>query len=496
MGSCLCCVEDLGDYELSPRGSTPRSARQLSGRRLFSDVALTPLEGTFDSSEQCLVHTSLSRFEASPLLSFCSFAVLSFAFSPGGLNVGTRLASCILCILVYLLRQPPPQISIASLVCTLLVTSFALSPAWLDVEPCLAGCILFAVGFLLRPSKSEASPALRKSESNGETNGVMKYQLESSEIPYTLTEGGISLSFRVSDEEAANIRARGGDPYIAQRLNYLQGTTVPFGPLFLSLNARERKAFETFQSNFPQKLDADERLDRRKFYQTPDRFTMLLFLQADNYKVDLAIARLVNTIIWRQQSKLDDFVDNPDMKLYNRYLTYRAKLMIGFDRLGRPLLVERLGEFFGSDNGEQALTRDEWSICSSFELTLVGAAFRASSVHHNRPIHRLVYIGDMLSLRFRQAKNTMPYLKFISNCVEEYFPETAGPVYLINAPFFLEFLLKVAYLFLPKTVVANTTVKSGPQPELLCEQIGASLVPREYGGDLDYSIPHIPPLDT
>lgn len=301
--------------------------------------------------------------------------------------------------------------------------------------------------------------------------------------------------FRVQDEEAAKMRARGEDPYVGQRLNYLQGTAIPFEPLLSQLTAKQKERYDKFECEFPSALAADARLDRQRFYQMPDRFMMLLFLQADQYNVDLGVKRLVDTVVWRQQFGVDDWIDNPDWKVFSCYLKYRTKRILGFDKSGRVFLAERLGEFFGSDNGERALPRETWTMCHAFELSLIGAAFRVVSIRENRAIHRLNYVGDMAGLRVRQASKLLDFLKYITQGVERYFPETAGKVILFNAPGFLSSLISIAKFFLNKETVANLQVHSGDAKQAkLRDHVGPQVLPREWGGELDYIVPHIPPL--
>jgi len=303
-------------------------------------------------------------------------------------------------------------------------------------------------------------------------------------------------SFRVSDQEAAKIRARGEDPYIGQRMNYLQGTSVSFGPLLAALSPQQRDTFMTFEKVFPAQLDADTRLKTDKFYQKPDRFTLLIFLQADGFNVKLAAKRLVDTIVWRQQAGVDEWVDNPDWETYNVFQKYRTKRILGFDNSGYLLVAERLGEFFGSDNGERALSRESWLKCHAFELTLINNAFRTISVRENRAIHSVTYLGDLAGLRFRQCSRLLAsgYLGYITKGVERFFPENVGKVFVFNAPSFVEFLLPVAKLILDQKTFAKMNVTSNLPRKKLRDEVGPHVLPQEWGGDLKYVCPHVPTL--
>jgi len=89
---------------------------------------------------------------------------------------------------------------------------------------------------------------------------------------------------------------------------------VSFENALDALGEKEQSAFKTFVPHFQRKLADDVEIDRKKFFQEPDNFTMLRFLQADDYDIDRATTRLLNTCAWRQKSGFEDFVTKPNRK--------------------------------------------------------------------------------------------------------------------------------------------------------------------------------------
>eukprot|EP00928_Gymnodinium_smaydae_P092163 TRINITY_DN75974_c0_g1_i1.p1 TRINITY_DN75974_c0_g1~~TRINITY_DN75974_c0_g1_i1.p1 ORF type:complete len:428 (-),score=58.43 TRINITY_DN75974_c0_g1_i1:98-1381(-) len=308
-----------------------------------------------------------------------------------------------------------------------------------------------------------------------------------------LTDASLE-NFRPSPDEIAKSRARGEDPFASLRLNYLAGTNVPFETVSGALNSTELARFEEFERKVLEKLSSCPELDRTRFHQLPDKFTMLIFLQADNYDVEKAVARLVSTVLWRQTSGLDDFISNPDDRAWYLYYHLRPRRLVGYDKHHRPVMLDALGEFFGSDNGCSALPMHQWMQCFGYEMSLLQCSFRRTSVRHNKPIHRIAYIGDLSGLRVGQARRLIPLLRAFTSEVERHFPECAGTVVLINAPKIFAFLWRLVQSFVDPKTVATMSVHSGVPTAFLCESFGEDVVPVEWGGKLNYKVTRVRPV--
>jgi len=296
---------------------------------------------------------------------------------------------------------------------------------------------------------------------------------------------------RPSEEAAAAARARGEDPYPGQRFNYLQGTSVPFEPLLRDLEPKQMMAMKGRASSA-----ACQELDRGRFFQEPDRFTLLLFLQADGYDVRRATKRLLTTMVWRQKSGFEDFVDNPNKEAWNLYWRLRPRRMIGYNAQGWPVFTEPLGAFFGSDNGCRAMPMRLWVLCYAFDVSLQQAAFRWSSIAQNRAVHRVAYIGDIAGLRLRQTSGLIGYLRQLTKEVETHFPECAGSVVIFNtSSMFLTLFNNVVKRFLDPRTASTISLHAGVPKKYFLDTFGPELIPAEWGGNSTYVLPRIRPLD-
>jgi hypothetical protein len=303
------------------------------------------------------------------------------------------------------------------------------------------------------------------------------------------------------DEEAAWLSKRRFPawkrfPVEGMRLNSFAGVAnLDFAQhVRAKLPAREQAAFDSFSAAFDAEMKKHmHRLDAARFYQLPDDFTKLKFLQADQYKQDLAVVRLITTVVWRQTSGLDDFISNPDWELLGRYRDIRQRRVVGFDKANRPFMVERLGEFFGSDVVRDALSMDQYLMCYAFDISeLTGAMREAYELFGGPYQHRVGYLGDVRGLRFVQTMRLIPFLKALTKQVDTHFPEMAGPLYLLNAPTVASKLWPVVKVFLDPNTASKIVIDSSDAREKVLEIFGDVVVPKEWGGLHEYELGHVP----
>jgi len=71
-------------------------------------------------------------------------------------------------------------------------------------------------------------------------------------------------------------------------------------------------------------------------------------LQGDKYDADKAVRRLIESLQWRRDLGLVEFLASPDEALIKKSRVLRPRHIVGFDKRQRPLMFERLGHFFSS----------------------------------------------------------------------------------------------------------------------------------------------------
>eukprot|EP00929_Paragymnodinium_shiwhaense_P108563 TRINITY_DN74883_c0_g1_i1.p1 TRINITY_DN74883_c0_g1~~TRINITY_DN74883_c0_g1_i1.p1 ORF type:complete len:502 (+),score=84.17 TRINITY_DN74883_c0_g1_i1:86-1507(+) len=385
--------------------------------------------------------------------------------------------------------QAVPILCAAWLAC---VVGSAVAPKWCVVV-IVAGCAAAGaagLGLRTQSTKQEAAARATDTSSSGTCSQIAarakQYAYPDPSLPFLRPV--FDKSYKMPDI----VKNPALDPYFAQRLNYLGGSSVPFEPSLAALNDMQRECFYELETTFPDVLKAEKNLDRTKFYQEPDRHTLLIFLQADCYNVKKASERLRKTILWRQQSGFEDFIDNPDMEAWLTYWRVRPRRVLGYDKRGYVVSVEPLGQWLGGEGSPSAMSMEKWLLCYAFDMSLQQRAFRESSIKHNRPIHRLAYIGDLAGINLGTTIQRVGFLRCLLS-IEMAFPECAADVILINAPKAVTVPLNMAKRFMDPRITEKVSVHEGVPVDYLREKFGPEGLPKAYGGCMDFPlIPTMP----
>ena len=280
------------------------------------------------------------------------------------------------------------------------------------------------------------------------------------------------------------------------RINYFQGVSqLDFtADAFAPLSPAQKAAFEQFRIAWSHRerelMDADP---PPNFAQLPDDFTKLRFLQSDHYDVAKAVDRLAATLQWRSKPNgIDDFISNPNPLLLARYKHLRVRRIVGLDKLGRPLICERIGEFFGHEEAYRGMPLSSFIMCYAYDLSEISAAMREAAELGVPFSHRVGYIGDLSGMRLTTVLRLIPLLKTLTVEIDHHFVETAGPLLLINAPNYAMRVWSIAKRFLDPHTAANIHILHGPSTSEILSHFGPDVVPVEFGGTNPYTLPHLP----
>ena len=138
-----------------------------------------------------------------------------------------------------------------------------------------------------------------------------------------------------------------------------------------------------------------------------------------------------------------------------RYQALRVRRWTGFDRVhGRPVMIERLGEFFGSDN-HRAFDRETWLRCYAHDMANHSPQFceatRRSLVllrdgvgggggggggddFAPKLIQKYVFIADTSGLGIMACMRALPLIKACTKEIETNYPEIVDVIILTRVP--------------------------------------------------------------
>lgn len=223
-------------------------------------------------------------------------------------------------------------------------------------------------------------------------------------------------------------------------------------------------------------------LEQLGYTERLDTLTLLRFLRARKFDIQLAKTMFVDCEKWRKEFGTDDlardfnYVEKP--KVFEYYPQYYHKT----DKDGRPVYIEKLGKI--DLNAMYKITTAERMlqnlVCEYEKLS--DPRLPACSRKSGSLMETCCTIMDLKGVGVTNIPSVYGYVKQASNISQNYYPERLGKLYLINAPWGFGTAFSVVKGFLdPVTVNKIHVLGSGYKKELLA-QVPAENLPAEFGG--------------
>ena len=169
----------------------------------------------------------------------------------------------------------------------------------------------------------------------------------------------------------------------------------------------------------------------------------------------------------------------------------RVAIWAGTDYNSRPVVFERLGQFFSSGNAT-LMTEEEWEESYLYFLETHFCKMRQISMRSGVAVDRIVYFADfsgvVSSIMNRKIWKVIPLLKRLVKKVENHYPEIVDHITLFNVPTIASAAYNIVKGFLDPVTADKIELFSGVPYERFHELIGEDVIPKEYGGmnDIDY----------
>ncbi|ORY67209.1 phosphatidylinositol-phosphatidylcholine transfer protein [Pseudomassariella vexata] len=226
-------------------------------------------------------------------------------------------------------------------------------------------------------------------------------------------------------------------------------------------------------------------LESEGFTQRLDTLTLLRFLRARKFDVNLAKKMFVDCEKWRKDTNLDETVptwDYPEkVELFKYYPQYYHKT----DKDGRPVYIEQMGgidltAMYKITTAERMLT----NLAVEYER-LSDPRLPAASRKAGQLLETCCTIMDLKGVGITKVPQVYSYVKQASAMSQNYYPERLGRMYLINAPWGFSGVWNAVKGWLdPVTVQKIHILGSGYQKELMA-QVPAENLPKQFGGSCE-----------
>ena len=270
----------------------------------------------------------------------------------------------------------------------------------------------------------------------------------------------------------------------------------------------EKKDFECNETNLISRrvLTPQYEFPRDKLppsgWRPLDDCTLYRFLLADRRKdgtfdEEASYLRLMAALQFRRQYRSDDIVHNmcndvqPPAHV-QKCQAMRVAIWAGTDYKSRPVVFERLGQFFSSGNATR-MTMEEWEEAYLHFIETTFWEMRQSSLSSGEAVDRFVYFADfsgvVSSIMNRKIWKVIPLLKRLVSKVESHYPEMCDHITLFNVPAVASAAYRVVRGFLDPVTADKIELFSGGPSERFKEMMGEDVVPLEYGGSNQCNYP-------
>ncbi|EGD87086.1 hypothetical protein H112_05609 [Trichophyton rubrum D6] len=226
-------------------------------------------------------------------------------------------------------------------------------------------------------------------------------------------------------------------------------------------------------------------LEAEGYTERLDTLTLLRFLRARKFDVNLSKQMFVDCEKWRKEIKLDelvpvwDYPEKPEISKYYKQFYHKT------DKDGRPIYIETLGgidltAMYKITTAERMLTNLAVEYERVSDPRLPACSRKAGSL-----VETSCSIMDLKGVTLTKVPSVYSYVRQVSVVSQNYYPERLGKLYLINAPWGFSTVWSVVKGWLdPVTVGKIHILGSGYKTELL-KQVPAENLPKEFGGSCE-----------
>ncbi|KAK5781971.1 phosphatidylinositol/phosphatidylcholine transfer protein SEC14 PWA37_000742 [Arxiozyma heterogenica] len=228
-------------------------------------------------------------------------------------------------------------------------------------------------------------------------------------------------------------------------------------------------------------------LEAEGYKERLDDSTLLRFLRARKFDIELAKTMFVNCEKWREEfgtnTILKDFHYDEKPLVAKWYPQYYHKT----DKDGRPLYFEELGsvnltEMHKITTEERMLKNLVWE----YEV-VANYRFPACSRYAGHLVETSCTVLDLKGISLSSAYSVLSYVREASFISQNYYPERMGKFYIINAPFGFSTAFKLFKPFLDPVTVSKIFILGSSYQKELLKQIPVENLPKKYGGTSEVS---------
>ncbi|KAH6847295.1 CRAL-TRIO domain-containing protein [Chaetomium sp. MPI-CAGE-AT-0009] len=213
-----------------------------------------------------------------------------------------------------------------------------------------------------------------------------------------------------------------------------------------------------------------------------DTLTLLRFLRARKFDVELSKKMFVECEAWRKETNLDEVLPTWDYPEKTEIFKYYPQYYHKTDKDGRPVYIEQLGgidlnAMYKITTAERMLTNLAVEYERVSDPRLPACSRKAGAL-----LETCCSIMDFKGVGLGKASQVFGYVKQASGLSQNYYPERLGHLYLINTPWGFSTVWNVVKGWLDPVTVQKIHVFGSNYKAELLKQIPAENLPKDFGG--------------
>ncbi|KAJ3026906.1 UNVERIFIED_CONTAM: cytosolic factor, phosphatidylinositol/phosphatidylcholine transfer protein [Siphonaria sp. JEL0065] len=193
---------------------------------------------------------------------------------------------------------------------------------------------------------------------------------------------------------------------------------------------------------------------------------------------------LSNYISWRKSYNVDDIVSNLKYPEYAKVMEMYPRFYHKTDKQGRPVYFEVMSNLCSKFLDGSITTPDRFVqyYVREYEKTL-RYRFAALTAKAGTTIDKSCTILDLKNVPLMQFNSIRKVLGQVTHIAQNYYPETLGRMFIINAPLLFQGCWAVIKGMLDEATVAKISILGASYQKELLEVVDAANLPQEYGGN-------------
>ena len=222
----------------------------------------------------------------------------------------------------------------------------------------------------------------------------------------------------------------------------------------------------------------EEELSLAMAYDNPD-IVLLRWLRAKKWNVDAAIQKLLETIKWRHEWGVREFLEHGESDIQQEDIQSGKSYFLGRDKQGRPVNYVSVRDHI----------KDQFPPESTEKLTVYTMEIGRKIL--KEPHESVTVVFDMTGFGLKNMD--YHHLKFLINLLENYYPESFATGLIINAPWIFNGCWYIIRPWLDPVVESKIHFINNFAD--ITQFIDADMLPKRLNGNLP-DFKYIPPSEA